>query len=280
MIHSIDALLPSEMASKAETLGVNKVNYPVSKLVVLAILAGAFIALGAVFFVTVTSGNEISYGLTRLLGGVCFSLGLILVIIGGAELFTGNNLIVMAWANKKITTFQLLRNWCLVFIGNSIGAVFIAVLMLVSKQYLAFSGEVGINLLNIAKVKCELGFIQALASGILCNILVCLAVWLCFSSTSVTGKIFSIIFPVAAFVANGFEHSIANMYFIPKAIWLLQQQDPMIVSLIEKSGQQYGSINWSNFIVNNLIPVTLGNIIGGAVLVGMVYWFVYLRKSQ
>jgi len=279
-LSSIDSLLPSEMASKAESLGVTKVNFPVSKVLTLAMLAGAFIAFGAVFFITVTTDSVLSYGLTRLLGGISFSLGLILVVIGGAELFTGNNLIVMAWANNKITTSQLLKNWCLVYAGNCLGALFIAGLMLFSRQYLAASGKVGMNLLHLAKVKCDLNFIEAMASGILCNILVCLAVWLCFSSTSVTGKVVSIVFPVSAFVACGFEHSVANMYFIPKAIWLLHQQDPVINSLIAASGENYDGITWKNFLLNNLLPVTLGNIIGGAVLVGMIYWFVYLRKKQ
>lgn len=277
---TIDSLLPAEMASKAESLGVTKANMPLTKMLVLAILAGAFIAFGAVFFTTVTAASTMSYGLTRLLGGLCFSLGLVLVIVGGAELFTGNNLIIMAWANKKVSTLQVLKNWGVVYLGNFIGALFIVVLMLFAKQYQAASGMVGMNVLNIAKAKCELGFTQAVASGILCNILVCLAVWLCFSSSSTTGKIISIMFPITAFVSSGFEHSIANMYFVPKAIILLQQQDAVLLTLIEQSGKNYDAITWSNFLINNLLPVTLGNIIGGAVLVGLVYWFVYLRNSK
>jgi len=276
----MDSLLPSEMASKAESLGVAKAKMPLSKTFVLSVLAGAFIAFGSIFFTTVTTGSTMSYGVTRLLGGISFSLGLVLVIVGGAELFTGNNLIIMAWANKKVSTLQLLKNWCIVFLGNFIGALFIAVLMLFSKQYLFSSGLVGMNIINIAKVKCEFGVTQAITLGILCNILVCLAVWLCYSSRSIVGKIISIMFPVTAFVTCGFEHSIANMYFIPKAILLLEQQDPTMLALIEKSGINYDSITWSNFLLNNLLPVTLGNIIGGAVLVGLVYWFVYLRNNK
>jgi formate/nitrite transporter len=277
---SIDTLLPSEMASKAESLGVTKAKMTLSKTIVLSILAGAFIAFGSVFFTAVTSASAMSFGVTRLLGGLCFSLGLILVIVGGAELFTGNNLIIMAWANKKVSTVQVLRNWCLVYVGNFIGALFIVVLMLFARQYLAASGMAGINMLNIAKFKCELGFTQAVALGILCNILVCLAVWLCFSSGSITGKIISIVFPVTAFVTCGFEHSVANMYFVPEAILLIDQQDPLMLKLIAQSGVNYDSITWSNFLLNNLLPVTLGNIIGGAVLVGLVYWFVYLRNNK
>ena len=276
----IDSLLPAEMASQAESLGIAKANMPYLKTLVLAVLAGAFIAFGAVFFTTVTTASTMSYGITRLIGGISFSLGLVLVIVGGAELFTGNNLIIMAWANKKVNTIQILINWGLVYLGNFIGAMFIVFLMMMSKQYLSASGQVGIQTLNIAKAKCEMGFIQAFSLGILCNILVCLAVWLCYSSRSISGKIISIVFPITAFVTCGFEHSIANMYFIPKAILLLQQQNPEILILTNQSNLNYDSITWSNFIINNLLPVTLGNIVGGAVLVGMVYWFVYLRNSK
>jgi len=276
----IDSLLPTEMASQAESLGIAKANMPYLKTLVLAVLAGAFIAFGAVFFTTVTTASTMSYGITRLTGGICFSLGLVLVIVGGAELFTGNNLIIMAWANKKVNTIQILINWGLVYLGNFIGAMFIVFLMMMSKQYLSASGQVGIQTLNIAKTKCEMGFLQAFTLGILCNILVCLAVWLCYSSRSITGKIISIVFPITAFVTCGFEHSIANMYFIPKAILLLQQQNPEILILTKQSNLNYDSITWSNFIINNILPVSLGNIVGGAVLVGLVYWFVYLRNRK
>lgn len=277
---SMDSLLPDEMALKAESIGIAKVNMTFSKTLMLGILAGAFIAFGAVFYTTVTTASTMSFGLTRFLGGICFSLGLVLVIVGGAELFTGNNLIIMAWANKKVSTIKVLQNWALVYLGNFIGALFIVVLVQLSNQHSASSGMVGVNMLNIAKVKCELDFTQAVASGILCNILVCLAVWLCFSSTSITGKIISIIFPVTAFVSSGFEHCIANMYFVPKAIMLLNKKDAIIAEHIIQSGQDYNSVNWFNFFVKNLLPVTLGNIIGGAVLVGLVYWFVYLKKNK
>ncbi|MNS11104.1 putative formate transporter 1 [compost metagenome] len=279
-IKNVDSLMPSEMAQQAEMVGVSKANMSVSKTLVLAILAGAFIAFGAIFFTTVTAGSTLPYGVTKLLGGIAFSLGLVLVIVGGAELFTGNNLIVMAWANKKISSSQILKNWFLVYVGNMAGAQFIAVLLFFSRQYLFASGTVGINILNIAKAKCELGFIQALVLGILCNILVCLAVWLCFSSQSVSGKIISIVFPITAFVASGFEHSIANMYFIPEAILLLYNGDTEFLALANSTSQNYDSVTWGNYLFHNLLPVTIGNIIGGAVLVGLVYWFVYLKKTN
>jgi formate/nitrite transporter len=279
-IKNMDSLLPPEMALQAEWVGVSKANMSVSKTLVLAMLAGAFIAFGSIFFTTVTAGSALSYGITRLIGGLSFSLGLVLVIVGGAELFTGNTLIIMAWANKKISTLQVIKNWVLVYIGNMTGALFIAILMFFSRQYSFASGTVGMNMLNIAKAKCELGFTQAIVLGILCNILVCLAVWLCFSSRSISGKIASIVFPITAFVASGFEHSIANMYFIPEAILVLNNGDEKFLALANTSGQNYESVSWSNYLLNNLLPVTIGNIIGGAVLVGLVYWFVFLRKSE
>jgi formate transporter len=279
-VKNVDSLLPPEMALQAELIGVSKVNMSLSKTLVLAMLAGAFIAFGSIFFTTVTAGSTMSYGITRLFGGFSFSLGLVLVIVGGAELFTGNNLIIMAWANKKISTSQIFKNWVLVYLGNMIGALFIVFLMFFSKQYSFASGTVGINVLNIAKTKCELGFVQAILLGILCNILVCLAVWLCFSSRSIAGKIASIVFPITAFVACGFEHSIANMYFIPEAILVVNYGDLKFLTLVHQSALHYESISWSNYLYNNLLPVTIGNIIGGAVLVGLVYWFVFLRKSE
>jgi formate/nitrite transporter len=221
-----------------------------------------------------------SYGMTRFWGGFVFSLGLILVIVGSAELFTGNNLIVMAWASGKVNTLQILRNWLLVFSGNMFGAISIAGLMFASGQYLFGGGAVGANALAIAKVKCELGFMQAIVLGILCNVLVCLAVWLCFSAQTVTGKILSIIFPISAFVAAGFEHSVANMYYIPIGILLKNYANPAFWGLINSSADNFQSVTWQNFIVNNLLPVTIGNIIGGAVLVGLVYWFVFLRETK
>ncbi len=271
----LDSLLPSEMAVQAEHVGVAKVNMSTVKTLVLATLAGAFIAFGAIFYTSVTAGSDLPYGITRMIGGVAFSLGLVLVVIGGAELFTGNNLIIMAWASKKVSTVQVLKNWLWVYIGNMAGAIFAVVLMLFSRQYLFGSGVVGTNILNIAKAKCELGFTQAVSLGVLCNILVCLAVWLCYSARSAAVKILCIVFPITAFVAAGFEHSIANMYFVPMGICLLEYGDPAFL----QSAQGYSSVSWHNFIFHNLIPVTIGNIIGGAGLVGLVYWFVYLRKS-
>lgn len=276
----IDALLPPDMAARAESVGAAKVRMPAIKTFVLALLAGAFIAFGAVFYTTVTAGSSLPYGINRLAGGLSFSLGLMLVIVGGAELFTGNNLIVMAWANKKVSTMQLLRNWGLVYLGNFCGALSVVVLMLMARQYESAGGEVGLNMLTMARTKCELDFVQALSLGVLGNILVCLAVWLCFSTGSVTGKILSIIFPITAFVACGFEHSVANMYIVPNAVMTLRFGDPAFLAMAGPPEVAWASVNWSDFLLHNLIPVTLGNIIGGALLVGLVYWFVYLRGRK
>ena len=228
----------------------------------LGILAGAFIAFGAMFFTLVMTDHNMGFGPARLLGGVAFSLGLILVVVGGAELFTGNNLIVMAWADRKVSTMQLLRNWGLVYIANFIGAVGAALLMFWSGALSLGDGAVADTALNIAVAKINIEPFQAFVRGILCNALVCLAVWLCFAAHSVVSKILAIIFPISAFVALGFEHSVANMYFIPLG---------MLVS--------DGGIGVIEFL-SNLVPVTLGNIIGGSLFVALVYWIVYLRNSN
>lgn len=272
--------MPDKMAEQAEDAGIKKANRSFSKTFVLAILAGAFIAFGAIFATTVTADVILSPGFTNLLGGITFSLGLILVIVGGAELFTGNNLIVMAWANKKIKTIQVLRNWSIVFFGNFIGSLSITILMFYSLQYTSGTGNIGARALSIAEAKCSLGFIQAIILGIFCNTLVCLAVWLCYSAKTTGGKILAILFPITAFVAAGFEHSIANMYFIPKALLIKSFANGEFWASINATPEMYENLSWGNFIINNLIPVTIGNIIGGAVLVGLVYWFVYLKDNK
>jgi formate transporter len=246
----------------------------------LAILAGAFIALGAIFATTVTAGSStLPFGVAKLLGGLVFCLGLILVIGAGAELFTGNNLIIMAWADRRITTRKLLGNWIVVYAGNFVGATLTAVMLFLSEQYTFGGGAVGLNALNIANQKVSLGFTQAIILGIFCNALVCLAVWLCIGARSATDKILAIIFPIAAFVAAGFEHSVANMYFIPEGLLIKAGANAEFWTQIGRTPADYGGLTWADFFVANLLPVTIGNIIGGAVLVGLVYWFIYLRPS-
>ena len=281
-LSGIDALIPPEMAKKASIVGVTKAKMGWRNLLALSVLAGAFIALGAGFSTIATTGaaGSLPYGITRLMAGIVFSLGLILVIIAGAELFTGNNLIVMAWANREVTTRDLLRNWSIVYLGNLTGSVATALLMLLSGQYLFAKGAVGLNVLSIAEYKCCLPFFRALVLGVICNALVCMAVWLCFSCRSTTDKILAIIFPITAFVAGGFEHSIANMYFIPMGMLVKEFAGPEFWSLISRSAADFGNLNAVNFFFNNLVPVTIGNIIGGSVMVGLVYWFIYIRKPR
>jgi formate transporter len=279
-VFNIDALLPAEIAKKAEDVGARKCHLPFWSLLALAVLAGAFIALGAVFSTTVSAGaaGVLPFGVVRLLAGLVFCLGLILVVVGGAELFTGNALIAMAWASGLVSTPQLLRNWLIVYLGNLLGAVVTAILLYHSQQYTFGNGVVGLTALEIARIKTNLGFVQAVALGILCNGLVCLAVWLCLGARTTTDKILATLFPISAFVAAGFEHSVANMYYLP--IGLLIKSDTTFLTAIGKSLSDYQSLTWTNFLLVNLLPVTIGNILGGVVLVGFTYWFVYLRPER
>jgi len=280
-VAGLDALMPPEMAAKAEQIGVAKATMGWRNTLALGFLAGAFIALGAVFANTVTAGaaGKAPFGLVRLAGGAVFCLGLILVVVAGAELFTGNNLIIMAWANRRITTRSVLRNWALVYAGNFVGAVATAVLIFLAGQHKQGGGAVGIALLQAAEAKCRLGWVEAVALGMCCNALVCLAVWLCFSARTTTDRILSILFPITAFVAAGFEHCVANMYIIPSALLVKVGSANAFWEGIGKTPGEYVALTWGNFIVHNLVPVTLGNMIGGSVMVGLVYWFVYLRKG-
>ena len=289
----IDALLPAEMATRAEYLGVRKAEMPAFTMFMLSLLAGAFISLGSIFATTIAAGGMsvtaadgavafttgLPYGVTRLLVGFVFCLGLILVVVGGAELFTGNNLIVMAWASGKVTGRALLRNWAIVYTGNFVGSIATAGLMFFTKQYTFGSDAVGIAALKIAVGKCDLGFMQAIALGILCNALVCLAVWLTYSARTTIDKIIAIIFPITAFVAAGFEHSVANMYFISYALFV-KGFDPEFMVRVGEKVPKLEVLTWKAFFINNLIPVTIGNIIGGAVLVAAVYWVVFLRVKK
>jgi formate transporter FocA len=281
---SPDALLPAQIARKAEQIGVAKANFDFLTTFMLAVLAGAFIALGAVFatIVTAGAGETLSYGVARLLGGLVFCLGLVLVVVAGAELFTGNNLIVMAWASRKVSTPRLLRNWTIVYLGNFAGGLLTAGLVFLSGQYTNGGGAVGANALNIALAKVSLGFTQAVVLGMLCNALVCLAVWLTLSARTVTDKILAVIFPITAFVAAGFEHSVANMYFVPVALMIKAWAPGSFWRLtgIDPFGSEWIPLNWFDFLLDNLLPVSIGNIIGGGLMVGAVYWLIYLRNAE
>jgi formate/nitrite transporter len=256
-----DAYPPDQVARLVEQVGVKKATLPAVQTLALGVLAGAFIAFGAMYFTLVMTGSELGFGPSRLLGGLAFSLGLILVVVGGAELFTGNNLIVMAWAERKVTSLQLARNWSLVYLANLIGSLGSALMVFWSGALSLGDGAVAETAVRIGEAKVALGFGQAFFSGILCNILVCLAVWLCFAAHDVAGKVLAIIFPISAFVALGFEHSIANMYLIPIA-WLAGAE----------------AVTLGSFLAN-LVPVTLGNIVGGGLFVALVYWLIYLHPA-
>jgi formate transporter len=276
----MDAYVPAQMAIRVEKAGIAKGNLDFFSALTLSAMAGAFIGLGAVFYTFVVHDSTLSVGLTKLIGGFVFSLGLILVIITGAELFTGNNLIVMACVSQKITLGQLLRNWGIVFTGNFVGSLTVVFLMFLSGQWTARGGAVGATALMIANGKVNLTFIEAVSKGILCNILVCLAVYLCFSGRSVTDKILAILFPITAFVALGFEHSVANMYFIPAGLLLKYNPDVMAaVQEILGATPDLSNLTISGFLLNNLLPVTIGNIIGGTFFVGFAHWFLFLRPA-
>ena len=259
---SVDAYKPAKIAELVENIGVAKAVMPTVPTIMLGLMAGAFIAFGAMFYTLVMTNHDMGLGPARLLGGIAFSLGLILVVVGGAELFTGNNFIIMAWAEKKVTTTQLLRNWSIVYFANFVGAIGTALLMFWSGALTLSDNAFAENALSIAVYKASLEPSQAFVRGILCNALVCLSVWLCFAARDVASKILAIIFPVSAFVALGFEHCIANMYFIPLGMLLSD-----------------GQIGITEFLTN-IIPVTAGNIVGGSIFVAFVYWVVYVRKYE
>lgn len=273
----IDALLPAEMACRAEDVGVRKAALPADRMLALAVLAGAFIGLGAMLSTVALTGTSADwpFGASRLLAGSVFSLGLILVIVGGAELFTGNSLLIMAWCAGKVSARAVLRSWGIVYFGNFLGALATALLCFAAGQYAAARGAVGAQALSIANSKLQHTFVELVVLGVLCNALVCLAVWLSFSARSTVDRIFAVVPPVTAFVAAGFEHSIANMYFFPLALLIKRFAAPSFWGALDTTPTAYPDLTWRAFLLDNLLPVTLGNLLGGAVLVGLVYWFVY-----
>jgi formate transporter len=275
----LDPLLPAETAVKAEEIGVKKAAMAAFPMFMLAVLAGAFVALAAALATTVASGGAdvLPYGVLRWIVGIAFSLGLILVILGGAELFTGNNLLSVAWASRRISTRAVVRNWGIVYLGNFVGSVGTAVLIVMAGQYEFGGGLVGQTALDAAATKVSYGFGQAFVLGVLCNALVCLTVWLTFMARSMTDKILVIVPPIAAFIAMGFEHSVANMYFIPVAMLIRAVAPESFWATIGQSPDDYAMLDLGG-LIGNLTPVTLGNIVGGTLLVGAVYWLVYLRE--
>lgn len=269
-IFGFDAYAPAEIAERVQKVCVIKAHMPLLTMLMLAVLAGAFIGLGALFFTLVMSDHSLGFAGSRVLGGVCFSLGLILVVVAGAELFTGNNLLVMAWAEGCLTTRDVLRDWLIVGAGNFVGAAGLAVIVHLSGYGALNQGEVARTAVQIAAAKCALPFWEAFFRGVLCNVLVCMAVWMAMAGRSVIDKAVAIVFPVAAFVAAGFEHSIANMYFIPLGM-LTRAGLAAPVSGAEVIG-------WIG-LARNLVPVILGNLMGGSVLVALVYHLIYRRGA-
>ena len=276
---SFDDYTPSEMEKRVESASISKTKLSFLSLFMLSVLAGNFIALGAEFYTLVTFDSELSYGLTKAIGGLAFSLGLILVIVAGAELFTGNNLIMMGFASRVVTFKQMLKNWGVSYIGNFIGSISVVILMYFTNLWKIQDSLLGASAVIIANDKVNLTFLEGFSRGMLCNTLVCLAVWLCFSARTVVSKILAIIFPITAFVASGFEHSIANMYFIPMGI-LLKNNSAITGKVFEISPNiDLERLNTMGFL-GNLLPVTLGNIVGGALMVAVVYWLIIVLPEK
>ncbi|AUH01141.1 formate transporter FocA [Pectobacteriaceae bacterium CE70] len=274
-------LLPAAMAKAAEDAGVYKATKQPLTTFYLAITAGVFISIAFVFYITATTGSTaMPFGVAKLIGGICFSLGLMLVVVCGADLFTSTVLIVIAKASGRITWKQLAFNWINVYIGNLIGALFFVALIWFSGEHMVANGSWGLNVMQTANHKLEHTFVQALCLGILANLMVCLAVWMSYSGRSLTDKMFAMILPVAMFVASGFEHSIANMFMIPMGIVVKNFASAEFWHAIGMVPTQFEHLTVSNFITNNLIPVTIGNIIGGGLMVGLTYWVIYLRGGE
>ena len=266
-IFSLNAYSPAEIKEAVEKVGVKKANLPFLASLMLAVIAGGGIGLGALYYTVVVSDAGLSFAAARVMGGVVFSLGLVIVLVGGAELFTGNNLIVMAWASGNVSAKEMLRNWVVVYFGNLIGALGLVILVFLSHHLDMNGGRVGLSILNTAVAKIQPDAVTLFFKGVLCNLLVCLAVWLAYAGRTVTDKIVAAILPVSAFIAAGFEHCVANMYFLPLA-WLMTRTGDVPADFDASAITMMG-------IIHNLVPVTLGNIVGGAGLVGAMYWTIY-----
>jgi formate transporter len=269
-LYGSDAYAPREVAQRVETVGAAKARLATLPLLMLGVLAGAFIGLGSGFFVIVKSDPTLGFAASQVLGGVVFSLGLLLVVVAGAELFTGNNLLAMAWADGRIGSAELLRNWGLVCTANFIGAAGLALLVHLSGHTSMNDGAVGQTVVKIALAKQALPAWEAFFRGVLCNLLVCMAVWMAMAGRSVVDKAVAIVFPISAFVAAGYEHSIANMYLMPLA---------MLVQLAGPAVPGQAAVTWTGMTAN-LLPVIAGNLLGGSVLVGLAYHVIYRRDQQ
>lgn len=274
-------LPPAVMAQVADDAAVYKTNKHPAITYLSAFTAGMFISIAFVFYITATTGTaDAPFGFAKLVGGICFSLGLMLVVVCGADLFTSTTLTIISKATGRITWGQLAFNWFNVYVGNLIGALFFVALIWFAGQYTAANGLWGLNVLQTATHKIHHTFIEAVALGILANLMVCLAVWMSYAGRSLADKLFALILPIAMFVASGFEHSIANMFMIPLGILIKEFAPAEFWTQISMSPDQFSQLTVGNFITENLIPVTIGNIIGGSLLVGLVYWLMYLRGGQ
>ncbi len=268
-LYGSDAYAPAQIAQRIESVGVSKARLPTLPLLMLGALAGAFIGLGAMLFVLVKSDATLGFAASAIVGGLVFSLGLLLVVVAGAELFTGNNLLAMAWADGRISSAEVLRNWVLVCAANFVGAAGLAVLVFASGHAGLNGGAIGQAVVKIALAKQELPALEAFFRGVLCNVLVCMAVWMAMAGRSVMDKAVAVVPPIMAFVAAGFEHSIANMYLMPLAM-LLQQFGPLAGTT---------PVTWGGML-GNLLPVIAGNLVGGSVLVGLTYHVIYRRPRE
>ncbi|CAG9296592.1 formate transporter FocA [Celerinatantimonas diazotrophica] len=272
-----EAISPAEMTAQAKSYGHKKIVKDPNSSFLLAIAAGMFIALAFVFYTTVTTGSGNS-GLAHLAGGIVFSMGLILVVLCGTELFTSTVLSLISRVNNEVSTTALLNCWVRVYFGNMVGSLFIVLLIMGSGTYLGSQGQWGLSALHLAEHKIHHTFIQAFTLGVLCNMMVCLAVWLTFATRNPLAKAMLMILPVAMFVASGFEHCVANMFMIPMGISIHYFADASFWQAIGIPSQHFADLTISNFIINNLIPVTLGNIVGGAVIIGLGFWTIFKSK--
>lgn len=274
----MEAVLPPDMAKRAERAGARKAEQPAMALFMLAVLAGAFIAFGATFAATVTvsADSDTTQGVARLLGGIAFSLAYVLAIVGGAELFTTNNLLVMAWAHGRLPTLRLLRAWGIAFAGNFVGAVSTCAMLILAGQHTEAGGSVGTSLLASAARINGLTLAQVLFLGLLGNMLLCLGAWLTYSARSTTDSVVALVGPVSAFYVLGLEHAVAVMFYLPCAMLIRWLSGP---EFWVQTGLQPPDYSLFDFLAA-LVPVTIGNIIGGGVLVALVYWFVYLRPQR
>lgn len=268
---------PAEVAKNYIAAGKAKVGTPISKMFLLAVFAGAFIAMGGVGATTVAVSVPLA-SVGKFAGACVFPGGLTMVLLAGSELFTGNTLLVIPLLQKEITPAGMLKNWGVVYLGNLAGGLLVGALVVFSHQPDLFGKQMAVSVISTAAAKCSLSFGDAVIRGILCNFLVCIAVWISFAAKDVAGKIMGLFFPIMMFVLCGFEHSIANMYYIGAGIFA--KGIPEYGQAAAQAGVDMEAVTWGNFLGGNLLPVTIGNIIGGAVCVGCVYWYVYLKKSD